>query len=430
MKLNKWIVAGAAVLIGGVAAPWGVGYVTEQQWLQAADEVNSAQPFVRLETEDYQRGVLGAETSGMITLIDPATGDSRRVAYQATVSHGLTGSLMNFRPRDGWQPEGAEWFPQDEPRLTLETRVWGSAEIELEMPVMDVTHSVSGEGLRTSGGLARVNIGSMGKEADLLVVWPELQLAGPDLNILVQGVELEQELAWLDGDIWTGSGNLLIEKLSLQNPQAPPMVFEGMTLTSRSEAVNNDRDLDSEVALALESVSIEGAAYGPHRLSLFLDGLDVESWSAFSSAITDIQALAMQDEPDSRAAFEQQMRLMQQVTESVQGLVSAGLSVGVRELSLTTPEGEVDGDLELSHPALSDSERSEMLMVMQRLTGSLNLSLPVTLVNNYPELRMQVAPLVKEGLLVQEGDRLVLRGQMQDMMLDINGVAFPLPPLL
>jgi hypothetical protein len=71
-----------------------------------------------------------------------------------------------------------------------------------------------------------------------------------------------------------------------------------------------------------------------------------------------------------------------------------------------------------------------MLMIMQRLTGSLNFSLPVALAENYPELRMQVAPLIKEGLLVQEGDRLVMRGQMQEMVLDINGVALPLPPLL
>ena len=79
MKFNKWIAAGAVLLVGAGAAPWGVGYVTEQQWQQATDEMNTAQPFVRVSTDDYQRGILGAETSGTLTMVDPATGDSRQI---------------------------------------------------------------------------------------------------------------------------------------------------------------------------------------------------------------------------------------------------------------------------------------------------------------------------------------------------------------
>lgn len=430
MKLNKWMIAGAAVVIGAGAAPWGVGYVTEQQWLQATQEVNRAQPFVRLKTDSYDRGVLGAETSGTFTIMDPATGESRQVEFLATITHGITGSLMEFRPRQGWQTEGADWFPEDSPRLTLESRVWGSATIELDAPVMEMSHPDTGETFRSSGGLARIDVGSMGEQVDLLMVWPEMALTGPDADVIVRGIELEQEMAWLSGDVWTGSGTMTLDNLSVQSPQTPPVVFDGITLTSSSEADNEGRDLNSDVTLDLESVTVEGASYGPHRLSMFLDGLDVAGWNDFSSAMTEMQALAMQDELDSRAAFEQQMQLMQRITDSAQRLVAAGFSAGIRELSLSTPEGEVTGDLELSHPRLSDSERSEMLMIMQRLTGSLNFSLPVALAENYPELRMQVAPLIKEGLLVQEGDRLVMRGQMQEMVLDINGVALPLPPLL
>ncbi len=430
MKLNKWIIAGAVILIGAGAAPWGVGYVTEQQWLQATEEVNRAQPFVRLETDDYDRGVLGAETSGTLTVHDPATGDSRQVDFQATITHGITGSLMDFRPRHGWQPEGADWFPEDDPSLTLETRVWGTATIELNAPLMDIADPDSGEAFRSSGGLARIDVSSMGEQADLLMVWPEVSLTGPDADVILRGIELEQEMAWLSGDVWTGSGTITLDKLSVQSPQTAPVVFDGITLISSSEANNDGRDLDSEVALDLESVTLEGASYGPHRVSMFLEGLDVDRWTAFSSTVTEMQAVAVQDDMDSRAAFEQQMRLMQQLSRSVQNLVGAGFSAGIRELSLSTSEGEIKGDLQVSHPRLSDSERSEMLMVMQHLTGSLSLSLPVALAENHPELRMQVAPLVKEGLLVQEGDRLVMRGQMQEMVLEINGVAFPLPPLL
>ena len=175
---------------------------------------------------------------------------------------------------------------------------------------------------------------------------------------------------------------------------------------------------------------MDGASYGPHRVSLFLNGLDVASWNTFSNTMTEMQALQLQDELDSRVAFEQQMQLMQRMTQSVQDLVGAGFSAGIRELSVSTAEGTIEGDLELAHPRLSEQERQQMLMVMQRLTGSLSFSLPVALAEQYPEIRMQVAPLVKQGLFVQEGDRLVMHGQLQDMVLNINDVALPLPPLM
>ncbi|HBM50024.1 MAG TPA: DUF945 domain-containing protein, partial [Marinobacter sp.] len=102
----------------------------------------------------------------------------------------------------------------------------------------------------------------------------------------------------------------------------------------------------------------------------------------------------------------------------------------IRELSLETPEGPVQGSLDISHPELAGAEKDAMLMVMQGLTGELDFSMPMALAEDYAAVRMQVAPLIKQGLLVQEGDRLVMDGRMEDLVLDINGLQIPLPPLL
>ena len=59
-----------------------------------------------------------------------------------------------------------------------------------------------------------------------------------------------------------------------------------------------------------------------------------------------------------------------------------------------------------------------------------DLSLPVALAEEYPEFRLQLAPLIKQGLLVEQGDSLVLDASMKDLVLDVNGVEIPLPPLL
>lgn len=430
MKLNKWMIAGAAILVIAGVAPWGVGYVTEQQWLQATEEVNSTQPFVRMETDQYQRGVMGSEASGSLTIVDPKTGDSHRIDFQFTVSHGVTGSLLDFRPSQGWQPEGADWFQGAEPSLTLETRLWGSATVEFEAPPMALKHPDGAESVRTSGGLARIDIGSMGEQADILMVWPELLISGPRMDVKVEGFHLEQSMSWLMGDIWTGSGAMTLDSIALEGAAVPPVLVKGVVLNSGSETTDSERKLDSNVELELESVQFGDNAYGPHRLAVAIEGVDVAGWSEFSSAMADMQMMAVTSGADPRAAFEQQMAMMQRFNNSIRGLAAAGFSFGIRELSLETPEGKVQGSLDISHPELSEEQRENMLMVMQQLTGTLDFSMPLALAETYPVVQMQVSPLIKQGLLVREGDQLVMNGRMEDLVLDVNGVQIPLPPLL
>jgi uncharacterized protein YdgA (DUF945 family) len=430
LKLNKWTIAGSAILVVSGLAPWTVGYVTEQQWLQATEEVNQAQPFVHMETREYDRGVMGAEASGIVTFIDPATGERHEVAFDATVSHGVTGSLMDFQPRSGWQPEGASWFPESAPRLTLETRLWGSAVMEFEAPVTIIESAEGASTFRSSGGLVRLDVSDLGEHAEFLMVWPGFVMDGPEWQVRVEGVQVEQTLDWLSGQLWTGPGSMAVETVSLDRAPAPGLVIRGLTIDSESDANDAGSRLDSRMALALDSVQWSDEAYGPHKLTVAVDNLDVASWNDFMEAMADMQALSAQHSDDPGAVFEQQMALMGRFSDALRRVAAAGFTLGIPELLVSTPEGEVLGNLEISHPELSDAERDQMLMVMQRLTGTLNLSLPLALAENYPVLRMQLAPLIKEGLLVRDGERLVMDGRLQDLVLNVNGVEIPLPPLL
>jgi len=55
--------------------------------------------------------------------------------------------------------------------------------------------------------------------------------------------------------------------------------------------------------------------------------------------------------------------------------------------------------------------------------------MPAALVDENQALAMQVAPLIKRGMVVQNGDRLRMTGTLKDMALDINGNVLPLPPV-
>ena len=426
----KWMIAGAGVLVVAGGLPWVVGYVTEQQWQQATAEVNSAQPFLKLETEAYHRGLLGSEVSGSVSLLNPETGEAKRVAFRADVTHGVTGSLMDFEPADGWSAPGMDWFAEEDPRLTLETRLWGTATLELEVPGMSVTDAGTGESLTSSGGLARIEISDAGTSAEALVVWPALRWSGPEVDVRVSDFRMEQTMNHLSGEVWTGSGEVGVESVSVTPDQEQAVALNGISVQSSSEAVSNGERLDSRVAFEVADIAFSDEAYGPQRLVFALQGLEVAAWSALTESLSAMQALAVTQASGGQAQFEKQMAAVEQMNTAVRNLAAAGFSVGFPELFVTTPEGPVTGSAQISHPELTADQKAEMLMVMQRLAGEMNVSLPLALAEKYPELQLQLAPLIKQGLLVQEGDRLVLEAQMKDLVVDVNGVEIPLPPLL
>ncbi len=387
---RAWIVAGAVLLAGGGILPWAVGYLTEHQWQRAVTEVNDTQPFMQVDTREYQRGILGAEVYGTLMLQDPEAGETRPLEFVAHVSHGITGSLMTFEPADGWSPPGADWFPGEDPTLTLETRLWGEVTVKLELP--------------------------------------ELTISDPDMEVRVVGLQLDQSLAHLRGDVWTGHGELRLDSLGVSAAGNAPVSLSDVIITSSSESREDDTRLDSRVEVSLGQVEIVDGAYGPHRLVFALDNLEVASWNQLAAGMTELQASTL--EGARNAGFEQQMKAMQQVNEALRQLAAAGFSMAMPELSVATPEGDIRGQMEIRHPELDAQHASSMLLVMQGLTGDLNLTLPVALAEKHPAVMLQLAPLIKQGLLVQEGDRLVMKGEMADLLLTVNGIEIPLPPLL
>tara|TARA_R110002096_G_scaffold169811_1_gene341669 strand:- start:6904 stop:8190 length:1287 start_codon:yes stop_codon:yes gene_type:complete len=425
---TKWIIAGVGVLVVTGAMPWAVGYITEQQWQVVTRELNQAQPFVQLQTDDYRRGFFGSELDGVVTILNPESGEVRPIAYRAKVTHGVTGSFIDFQPVEGWAPEGADWF-QEHPRLTLETRLWGTAVLELEAPAIAINNSESGESLRTSGGIARIEISDAGSQAEALVVWPQLTFSGPDMSVRVNDFRVEHNMTHLQGDVWTGTVEVSMASVALADAEGPPVTIEGLLARSSTEANADGQRLDSRLSIEAEKVRYEDQAYGPHKVAFALEHLDVASWSALTTSMAELQGMALAPDTDSQDAFERQMAAMGQVNTALRDLSAAGFSVGFPELTLDTPEGEVTGSLVISHPELTADQKAEMLMVMQQLTGEMNLSVPSVLAEDYPAVRMQLAPLIKQGLLVPEGDRLVLTARLSDMVVDVNGQEFPLPPL-
>ncbi len=427
---KKWIFASAVVLAAASAMPWFVGYLTEQQWQAATQEINRSQPFIQMDSGEYQRGFLGSDLRGSLVILNPETGKSQQIAYRARITHGVIGSLMNFEPEDGWSPDNADWFHGEQPKLTLESRIWGSATLEFSAPAMSLISADSGETLTSSGGTARLSIRDAGSSAEALLKWPSLTLTGPDMNVRISDVYMKQTMQYLRDGIWTGRGEMQVASTRIEPTDQPAVLLQGLSVSGSSEASANGKRLSSSGKVRLESVSWQGESYGPHQLKITLDKLDVDGWSRLSEGMSELQVLAAQQKADGENRFEQQMAAMTEVNTALRDLAAAGFSAGIPELSLATPEGEVSGNIMIRHPELTGDQKSGMLLIMHRLEGEMNVRLPTALAENYPAVRLQVAPLIKQGFLIQDGDELAMKAFIKDLIMDISGTEIPLSPLL
>jgi uncharacterized protein YdgA (DUF945 family) len=417
------------LVVAGIALPYGTGYLTEQQWQRASQEVNVSQTWLEMHVGRYDRGFWSSEFEGKLLLRDPASGEQLSVPYLASVSHGVIGSLTDFKPVNGWTPAGASWFGDDVPRLTAETRLWGSAAAELTVPKFSITDDGNVKTVFGSGGVVRVN-GSLGADAvGISADWPSLVIATEAVDLRLSDLTLEQEIQRLSSDVWIGEGTLALQSLELMPANADAIMLRGLSLYSISEATNDNSALDSSISVNLSELQLAaGDTLGPHRIEFALKGLNVKAWNALSRSVTDMQLAAFAAENGDPTAFQQQMQAMSDVGESVQMLAVAGFSVGFPDLHLVSPDGPLQGKMLITHPGAAGD--FEPLLIMPALEGEMELSIPLALAENNEAVRMQTAPLIKDGLLITEGDRLLLKATLKDLVLNVNGRPIPLPPLL
>lgn len=425
------MLAGAAALAAGAVAPWLVGFATEEQWQQATHELNLSQPLIELTTARYDRGYLGAELQGQLMVESPSTGESVAIPYVAEVSHGILGSQLRFSIEPAFAKASAELFPEEKPSLVVDTRLWGTVLVELNVPAVNVDDPETGESLTMAESYGWGEISDGGRKVDLELRWPGLAVRAPGMRIGMDDLQFSQSMTRIQGNVWTGEGAIEMARLELVDDARPEVVLEHLSLTSEATAQDEDRRITSRSVLVLENLAVDQQDIGPHRVAFELVGAEVDSWNRFTEVLGRLHSFA--PEAASLAPqelMERQMQLMSEVTEAIRQLAGHGVSFGVPELSLQTPAGAVTGALEIRHPRLSDDERQQMLMVMQQLSGDLEFSLPAELMERYPRLRAQLQPMLDQGLLVLDGDRYRLEAHFEELEAEINGEMMPLPPMI
>ncbi|MEX0604615.1 MAG: DUF945 family protein [Marinobacter sp.] len=431
--MKKWLLAIGVILVVIIAAPWGVGILTEQQWQRTTAEINRAQPYFTVETARYQRGLYGAEIVGTVSLRNPGNPDeAHRFGYRGDVSHGVTGSEIRFFPDQASADLIDDFFPDRLPTVTVNGKLWGTAEIEYNVPAIDRVSDETGESLNVAESYGWAKISDAGNDLEMDLRWPGVVARGPKARIVVNDVRIAQTMSKLAGNVWTGEGAVSIARLEAEFENQPPVTVENFALRSDTSAEGDTR-FSSQVELDIDRVASRDDEYGPHHVEFVMENMEVAAWNRLVDAFSDIRELnSVQpgDVASRQGLVKQQMDLMMNVSSSVKALAGAGMSLGFPEFSVITPHGEVSGSLVLRHPELSEDERAALSLVMQRLTGELSITIPVALAEAQPVLMTELLPLIEQGLLVRDDETFKLEADLKDLELDVNSQIIPLPPMI
>ncbi|WP_111496935.1 DUF945 family protein [Marinobacter bohaiensis] len=430
--MKKWILAGAVVLVVVIlAAPYGVGVATEQQWQNAVARFNSDQPIATVVTETYERHYFGADLAGYAEVTDPDTGEVHRLAFNGEATHGVLSSSVNLEPvREGETLTAL--FPDELPNLRIKSWLWGTLEADFNVPAIDLVDDATGETLNTTEAYGWAKITDAGDHVEANVRWPGVILRSGGMRASLDDFELTQEAQRVADSLWSGDVEMTIASMDLVDGDQAPVHLEGLTVTSDTRPEKDDTKLSSEASFLLDEVSVGDDSYGPHRVDIALDNLDVAAWTRFQSVATEIQMLQAQPDPNmtQQALFQQQMMLMQKFSQAAKGVAAAGLTIGMPTIDLKSADGDITGHWKLSHPAVPADQRADMPLIVQQLTGELDLSAPVALFQSEPEMAANLENLVQQGILTRDGDRYRIEAEVADMAVNLNGREMPIPPLL
>lgn len=179
-----------------------------------------------------------------------------------------------------------------------------------------------------------------------------------------------------------------------------------------SSSLDGDR-LDSQ---ARTSGAFDVPEVGPfsYEMDLSLDGLDAASVGALQAKIREMNA-----SPDPTAAYAT-------LEQDAMRLFAAGFVFDIERLELNMPQGTMTSVMRFSFSE-TDAATFDWSSLLLNTEASVDVSLPVSMVEAIAADNPQAALVVGGGYLVKRGDAYVMEARLKKGLLTVNGAPIPIP---
>ncbi len=267
------------------------------------------------------------------------------------------------------------------------TASWGSTNIDIK------TDPSSGEAV-FKGRIGDLSIDSAGQ------------------GVSLAGITFEGDQAPTEYGFATGEIEFAVDELVIAAPGAPgPM---SMAVTANTQLDGADVNADATVSATMRKLPQLGDM--TLDLEMAIEGADAEAMGRLEQVASSLSPAAQQDPMAMYSAMEGDLKQ----------LFASGFALNFNRFDITVPQGTITSQLLFSF-AEEDVATFEWTSLLLSTEAAIDLSIPEPIVEMIMATNPQASMAIGGGYLVKDGDAYVLKAEMKQGLLTVNGAPIPLP---
>jgi uncharacterized protein YdgA (DUF945 family) len=180
-----------------------------------------------------------------------------------------------------------------------------------------------------------------------------------------------------------------------------------------------DARLNVSTKMAVAEITLPGTGDMNFAMDLSLNRLDAASTQVVAKAFQEAQSSA-----DPEAALAE---LFPRIEGDLQKIIAAGAEIRLDQLDVTLPQGKVSTKLTIEVPEGAVDTDFSWASVLLAMTATADIRMPVELFEYIQMMNPQASALVAMGILISDGDDIVMNAEYAQGLLSVNGAPMPIP---
>ncbi len=393
-QLRKYGAIGGAIVIAAIW-PLAVGQIAEKVMTDGIAQLSNSK--MSAEVTEYDRSYFSAQATTRFVITDEslkAQLEQDGIPTVLTLTHQISHGLLSI---------DAQTKTLENPLLTFSldtnTKLNGNTTFVLNgNPIEFKDHN---------GGQLKIDSykgeGSIALDGESLV---RIEVPSMDVDF-ANGESLQAEKLVFEGQgkkglgVWLGKQKMQLDSLSLEANE-PKNSFSTKQLSYTANAYQNEAgdSLTNTQNLRLENVKLPEVTFSQVDMDFSVNGLN-------SSAFEGLMALYQQNQVLNEQQIEQAIPLLDSLVES-------GIHFDLSHLSVVSTNGDMKMDWTLEIPKGLANVSQNPTLIINQLTGDLNLSTSAELASTYPMIQEGIDEMVIMEFADESSDGYSLNAKLEN----------------
>lgn len=424
-ELKKYAAIGGAIAL--VACwPFATGKIGEAIFKDGIASYDNS--VIAIENLSYDRGYLSSTAQSRIHVVDPGLSAELEHAGYPTdiiVNHEISHGLLSISSVSTFETEANKSDFIKGLKLTTESQLTGTTDLLLSSQDANfVNDDLRAQGVEKLFVAASEVSATVQKDGQFSLVYnlPKTELRLDNQSEFIVDNVKGQSVGHYVGDIFIGEANIGMDKLLLNDVEGQNHnEVKGFNYTSINQIKEvkdkpEDNALTSSNKLTINEVVTDSGTLENGVFDLSFEELNYDALIKLVPLLQDQEIT-----PEK----------VQQLMLSFDLLAAKGFKVNLNEFSADVLGSKVNSQILLTLPAGTARASQNADKLVQTLQGSSELVIAKKLVDETPELRMQMDELLVNEFATEEGDNYRLSAKIANGQIELpNGQKMPLFMLL